>query len=266
MFAAFLAASLFQSSLNSVGHALLSILDGVRASGSLARDIIPLLTGDLVSLVVDDRDETHLLSYLQKVYPDHARIQTTLRHASIKDAIVQERPWDPVHFQKVCKACALDTTHKPYTTRKLVSLAQAAYTAADVYVLPRHFFADLAEPVQKHISKHLLEGMWKHKTRILITEIPTTEHVWYWGSVRKPSLDLHIDENVSVAQWILLIICQLGMTLTHLGWILWLGYSKVDSVGYLACVALFVLSFGHQAVSYRLGSRRYSDSIRKSLT
>ncbi|XP_058240892.1 canalicular multispecific organic anion transporter 1 isoform X4 [Hemibagrus wyckioides] len=113
--------------------------------------------------------------------------QAWIQNATLKDNILFGSDVDEQKFQTVVKACALQTDldllpggalteigekgiNLSGGQKQRVSLARAAYSSADVFLLD-----DPLSAVDAHVGKHLFEkvigpnGLLKNKTRILIT-------------------------------------------------------------------------------------------------
>ncbi|KAI9535316.1 hypothetical protein NQZ68_002870 [Dissostichus eleginoides] len=113
--------------------------------------------------------------------------QAWIQNATLKDNILFGSQHDKTRFQEVIQACALDPDLELLPGRELteigekginlsggqkqrVSLARAAYSQADIYLLD-----DPLSAVDSHVGKHLFHqvigpnGLLKDKTRILVT-------------------------------------------------------------------------------------------------
>ncbi|XP_033956822.1 ATP-binding cassette sub-family C member 2 [Pseudochaenichthys georgianus] len=113
--------------------------------------------------------------------------QAWIQNATLKDNVLFGSQHDKTRFQEVIKACALDPDLELLPGRELteigekginlsggqkqrVSLARAAYSQADIYLLD-----DPLSAVDSHVGKHLFHqvigpnGLLKDKTRILVT-------------------------------------------------------------------------------------------------
>ncbi|XP_029305645.1 LOW QUALITY PROTEIN: ATP-binding cassette sub-family C member 2 [Cottoperca gobio] len=113
--------------------------------------------------------------------------QAWIQNATLRDNILFGSPHEEIRFQKVIEACALapDLELLPGSDlteigekginlsggqKQRVSLARAAYSQADIYLLD-----DPLSAVDSHVGKHLFEevigpkGLLKDKTRILVT-------------------------------------------------------------------------------------------------
>ncbi|XP_036439199.1 canalicular multispecific organic anion transporter 1-like [Colossoma macropomum] len=113
--------------------------------------------------------------------------QAWIQNATLKDNILFGSDLDENKFQRVVKACALEPDLELLPggvlteigekginlsggQKQRVSLARAAYSSADVYLLD-----DPLSAVDSHVGKHLFErvigpkGLLKNKTRILVT-------------------------------------------------------------------------------------------------
>uniref|UniRef100_A0A8C7YSL5 Canalicular multispecific organic anion transporter 1 n=1 Tax=Oryzias sinensis TaxID=183150 RepID=A0A8C7YSL5_9TELE len=110
-----------------------------------------------------------------------------IQNATLRDNILFGSPHEEKRFQEVIQACALGPDLKLLAAGELteigekginlsggqkqrVSLARAAYSQADIYLLD-----DPLSAVDSHVGKHLFDkvigpnGVLKHKTRILVT-------------------------------------------------------------------------------------------------
>uniref|UniRef100_A0AAR2LA44 ATP-binding cassette, sub-family C (CFTR/MRP), member 2 n=1 Tax=Pygocentrus nattereri TaxID=42514 RepID=A0AAR2LA44_PYGNA len=113
--------------------------------------------------------------------------QAWIQNATLKDNILFGSDLDELRFQRVLEACALEQDLELLPAgiqaeigekginlsggqKQRVSLARAAYSSADVYLLD-----DPLSAVDSHVGKHLFErligpqGLLKDKTRILVT-------------------------------------------------------------------------------------------------
>uniref|UniRef100_A0A8C8DUL0 Canalicular multispecific organic anion transporter 1 n=1 Tax=Oryzias sinensis TaxID=183150 RepID=A0A8C8DUL0_9TELE len=113
--------------------------------------------------------------------------QAWIQNATLRDNILFGSPHEEKRFQEVIQACALGPDLKLLAAGELteigekginlsggqkqrVSLARAAYSQADIYLLD-----DPLSAVDSHVGKHLFDkvigpnGVLKHKTRILVT-------------------------------------------------------------------------------------------------
>ncbi|KAL7855415.1 hypothetical protein AOLI_G00190190 [Acnodon oligacanthus] len=113
--------------------------------------------------------------------------QAWIQNATLKDNVLFGSDLDELRFQRVLEACALEQDlallpagiqteigekgiNLSGGQKQRVSLARAAYSSADVYLLD-----DPLSAVDSHVGKHLFEGLigpqglLKNKTRILVT-------------------------------------------------------------------------------------------------
>ncbi|KAG7314076.1 hypothetical protein KOW79_022572 [Hemibagrus wyckioides] len=150
----------------------------VGAVGSGKSSLISALLGEMHNL----SGSVHIKGSVAYV-PQQAWIQ----NATLKDNILFGSDVDEQKFQTVVKACALQTDldllpggalteigekgiNLSGGQKQRVSLARAAYSSADVFLLD-----DPLSAVDAHVGKHLFEkvigpnGLLKNKTRILIT-------------------------------------------------------------------------------------------------
>ncbi|XP_038152385.1 canalicular multispecific organic anion transporter 1-like [Cyprinodon tularosa] len=113
--------------------------------------------------------------------------QAWIQNATLRDNILFGSPYEDRRFQEVLEACALGPDLKLLSAgdmteigekginlsggqKQRVSLARAAYSQADVFLLD-----DPLSAVDSHVGKHLFDkvigpnGLLKNKTRILVT-------------------------------------------------------------------------------------------------
>ncbi|XP_054154950.1 ATP-binding cassette sub-family C member 2-like [Oppia nitens] len=122
----------------------------------------------------------HSLAYV----PQQAWIQ----NATLKDNILFGKPYDPIKYRQVLRACALEPDLHQLVggdeteigekginlsggQKQRVSLCRAVYSDADIYL-----FDDPLSAVDSHVGKHIMTevfdsrtGLLKNKTRILST-------------------------------------------------------------------------------------------------
>ncbi|XP_054154952.1 ATP-binding cassette sub-family C member 2-like [Oppia nitens] len=133
------------------------------------------LIGGSVNIAQD-----HSLAYV----PQQAWIQ----NATLKDNILFGKPYDPIKYRQVLRACALEPDLRQLSggdeteigekginlsggQKQRVSLCRAVYSDADIYL-----FDDPLSAVDSHVGKHIMTevfdsrtGLLKNKTRILST-------------------------------------------------------------------------------------------------
>ncbi|KAM9848054.1 ATP-binding cassette sub-family C member 2 [Aulostomus maculatus] len=113
--------------------------------------------------------------------------QAWIQNATLRDNILFGSPYETKKFKEVIEACALDPDLKLLSggdlteigekginlsggQKQRVSLARAAYSQADIYLLD-----DPLSAVDSHVGKHLFDkvigpnGILKDKTRVLVT-------------------------------------------------------------------------------------------------
>uniref|UniRef100_A0A6I8P857 ABC-type glutathione-S-conjugate transporter n=1 Tax=Ornithorhynchus anatinus TaxID=9258 RepID=A0A6I8P857_ORNAN len=125
--------------------------------------------------------------------------QAWIQHASLKDNILFGQPWTEQKYQHVLEACALTTDLAMLPAgdrteigekginlsggqRQRVSLARAAYSNADTYLLD-----DPLSAVDSHVARHIFDqvigpgGLLAGKTRLLVTHgvsfLPQVDHI-----------------------------------------------------------------------------------------
>ncbi|KAH3674695.1 hypothetical protein WICMUC_003111 [Wickerhamomyces mucosus] len=108
-----------------------------------------------------------------------------IQNATIKENVLFGSKWDPVKYEKIVKACALDIDFKSLQfgdqtevgergitlsggQKARINLARAVYSDSDVILLDDVLSA-VDSRVGKHIMKECICGILKDKTRILAT-------------------------------------------------------------------------------------------------
>eukprot|EP01135_Chromosphaera_perkinsii_P005378 Nk52_evm59s343 gene=Nk52_evmTU59s343 len=115
----------------------------------------------------------------------YAAQQAWILHGTVRDNILFGKPYDPVRYEKVVRACCLvkdfilldagDMTeigekglNLSGGQKQRISLARAVYSDSDIIVMDDPLSAVDAH-VAKHIFKECMVGFLKNKTRILVT-------------------------------------------------------------------------------------------------